>query len=166
MKLRTVEIVRLTVEPHPVAGVLDIVRIGQSIVVVCKGKFRPGDLAAFIPENALVPAAVLVALGMGAMPAGTGKTRVKAVRLGGVLSQGLLYPVGPSRGSRHDGVISVPAVPVAPVGTGHAPCGAEPSAGHLPAGADLQMVPLPVRLGQDVSELLGITFETSRSDND
>lgn len=152
---RTVEIVRLVVEPHPVAGVLDMARIGQSVVVMPKGSFHSGDLAAFIPENARVPSAVLAWLGLTAMLAGSGSTRVKAIRLGGVLSQGLLYPVSALHGSSYDGVLLIPSMGRAPVGQPGPP---------LNAGDGRTGVPLPVKLGQDVQGVLGITFD-GRSDD-
>ena len=81
------------VSPHPNADRLDIARIGGWQIVVGKGDRKAGDLAAYIPEQALVPEAVQKALGVEGRLAGSKKNRVKAVRLRGVLSQGLVLPL-------------------------------------------------------------------------
>ena len=89
-----VKICRLDeVSPHPNADRLDVARIGGWQIVVGKGDRRAGESAAYIPEQALVPEAVQKALGVEGRLAGSKKNRVKAIRLRGVLSQGLILPL-------------------------------------------------------------------------
>lgn len=92
-----VRVYRLVVEPHPdpEATAIALARVGDYRSVVRKGEFVTGDLAAYIPEGALVPAPVLEALGLTGRLAGAEKNRVKAIRLRGVLSQGLVLPARP-----------------------------------------------------------------------
>ena len=84
-------------EPHPDADRLEIARVGGYACVVAKGQFRTGDLAAHIPEQAVVPDDVIDELGLAGMLAGSRHNRVKARRFRGVFSQGLLYPVAGRR---------------------------------------------------------------------
>lgn len=83
----------LKIEPHPNADRLELAAIGGYRCVVPKGRYQPGDLAAYIPEGAIVPDAVVAELGLEGRLAGPQKNRVKAIRLRGALSQGLVYPV-------------------------------------------------------------------------
>jgi hypothetical protein len=55
-------------------------------------QFESGDLVAYIQEGSLVPEDVLEELGLVGRLAGPEENRVKAVRLRGILSQGLCYP--------------------------------------------------------------------------
>lgn len=83
----------LRIEPHPNADRLELAAIGGYRSVVLKGQFKDGDLAAYIPEGAVCPDWVIADLGLEGRLAGSKKNRVKAVRLRGVLSQGLVYPL-------------------------------------------------------------------------
>ena len=85
-----VEVVKLRIAPHPDADALELAHVGGYVAVVRKGEFRAEDLAVYIPEGAVVPREVLVRLGLEGKLAGSQKNRVKAVRLRGVLSQGLV----------------------------------------------------------------------------
>lgn len=87
-----VEVVRLIIEPHHNADALEIARVGDYQSIVRKGQYRTGELGAYIPEQALVPLPVLEDLGLVGRLAGPDANRVKAIRLRGVLSQGLIYP--------------------------------------------------------------------------
>lgn len=87
-----VTVQRLTIAPHPNADRLELAQIGGYVSVVGKGQFATGDLAAYIPEAALVPDDVLAQMGLEGKLAGAEGRRVKAMRLRGVLSQGLCYP--------------------------------------------------------------------------
>lgn len=87
----------IRIEPHPNADRLELAAIGGYRCVVLKGQFLPGELVAYIPEGAIVPDDVIAELGLEGRLAGPKKNRVKAIRLRGVLSQGLVYPV---RGER------------------------------------------------------------------
>ena len=85
-----VAVVRVTVEPHPNANALELAHIGGYVSVVRKGEFKTGDLAVYIPEGAVVPTEILARMGLEGKLAGPQKNRVKAMRLRGVLSQGLV----------------------------------------------------------------------------
>ncbi|MCA9692955.1 MAG: RNA ligase (ATP), partial [Myxococcales bacterium] len=87
-----VQTVRVLIEEHPNADALELARVGDYRSVVRKGQFKSGDLVAYIPEQAIVPAPLLEELGLTGRLAGKDKDRVKAIRLRGVLSQGLCYP--------------------------------------------------------------------------
>lgn len=90
-----VRVVAVTIEPHDNADALEIARVGDYRAVVGKGQLATGDLIAYIPEQSLVPQPLLVELGLVGRLAGKEKNRVKALRLRGVLSQGLCYPARP-----------------------------------------------------------------------
>ena len=81
------------VSPHPNADRLDMARIGGWQIVVGKDQHKPGEIVAYIPEQSLVPEAVQKALGVEGKLAGAKKNRVKAIRLRGMLSQGLILPL-------------------------------------------------------------------------
>jgi RNA ligase (TIGR02306 family) len=83
---------RLTIEEHPNADRLELARVGDYQSIVLKGQFVTGDLAAYIPEAALVPEEILEELGLTGRLAGPDANRVKAIRLRSVLSQGIVYP--------------------------------------------------------------------------
>ncbi|MFT4064344.1 RNA ligase (ATP) [Paraburkholderia sp.] len=93
-----VPVVRITIEPHPNADAIEIARVGDFQSIVKKGQFRNGDLAAYLPEAALLPEWMLKELGMWDEINGKGKlhgaagNRVKAIKLRGVLSQGIVLP--------------------------------------------------------------------------
>lgn len=71
------------VEPHQNADALEIVKVWGYPVVIRKGQFKPGDLAVYIPVDAIVPD--LPEWGFL-----NGSRRVKAKKLRGVFSMGLL----------------------------------------------------------------------------
>ncbi len=83
----------LRIEPHPGADRLDIAAVGGFRCIVVKGSFADGDLAAYIPEGAVCPDWLISDLGLEGRLAGKKRNRVKAIKLRGVLSQGLVYPV-------------------------------------------------------------------------
>ena len=83
----------LGIEPHPNADRLELAAIGGFRSVVGKGSFVDGDLAAYIPEGAVCPDWLIAELGLEGKLAGSKRNRVKAVKLRGALSQGLVYPV-------------------------------------------------------------------------
>lgn len=88
-----VTVERLTIEPHPNADRLELARVGDYLSIVMKGQFKTGDLGVYIPEGSIVPQELLAEMGLTGKLAGPEKNRVKAMRLRGVLSQGLVYPV-------------------------------------------------------------------------
>ena len=83
----------LRIEPHPNADRLELAAVGGFRCVVEKGSFTDGDLAAYIPEGSVCPDWLITELGLEGKLAGSKKNRVKAVKLRGALSQGLVYPV-------------------------------------------------------------------------
>jgi RNA ligase (TIGR02306 family) len=89
-----VSIVRIG-EVLPIAGadVIETVTVGDYRSIVKRGEYKPGDLVAYIPESAIVPASLLQEMGLEGKLAGAGKNRVKAIKLRGTLSQGLVYPM-------------------------------------------------------------------------
>ncbi|MFJ9798684.1 RNA ligase (ATP) [Streptomyces sp. NPDC101145] len=80
----------LTVHPHPDADALELAQVGLYRAVVAKGAYRTGDAAVYIPEQAVLPADLIDELGLTGRLAGSAANRVKAVRLRGELSQGLV----------------------------------------------------------------------------
>lgn len=89
-------VVRVEILPHPNADQLELAKVGDYMAVVRKGVFADGDLAVYIPEQAVIPEWLLKHLGMwdeakqkGGL-AGSLGNRVKAIKLRGVLSQGLM----------------------------------------------------------------------------
>ncbi|MFD6096233.1 RNA ligase (ATP) [Nocardiopsis flavescens] len=81
---------RLTVHPHPDADALELAQVGLFRAVVAKGAYRTGDWAVYIPENALLPDALIEELGLTGRLAGSRRNRVKAIRLRGEVSQGIV----------------------------------------------------------------------------
>lgn len=81
--------------PHPNADLLSICKIAGYLSVVGKGYLKTGDLVAYIPEQAVVPVELQRQLNVEGKLSGAGKNRVKASRLRGVLSQGLVCPAKP-----------------------------------------------------------------------
>lgn len=92
MSTHSVNVIKITeVRAHPNADKLDIIPVGGWQAVVKKGQFSEGDLAVYIQPDYMVPTArpefsFLAKEGKDAH-------RLKAVRLRGALSFGLLIPV-------------------------------------------------------------------------
>ncbi|MFD3326760.1 RNA ligase (ATP) [Streptomyces sp. NPDC058701] len=80
----------LTVHEHPNADALELAQVGLYRAVVAKGAYKSGEFALYIPEQAVLPAALIEELGLTGRLAGGSADRVKAVRLRGELSQGLV----------------------------------------------------------------------------
>ncbi|WP_447036469.1 RNA ligase (ATP) [Streptomyces sp. DSM 118878] len=80
----------LTVHEHPGADALELAQVGLYRAVVAKGVYRTGDFAVYIPEQSVLPAALIEELGLTGRLAGGKSDRVKAVRLRGELSQGIV----------------------------------------------------------------------------
>lgn len=81
---------RLIILPHPNADALELARVGLYNSIVRKGEYKTGDLALFIPEQAILPESLMEELNLTGKLAGPDKNRVKAVRLRGSLSQGIV----------------------------------------------------------------------------
>ncbi|MEU3690768.1 RNA ligase (ATP) [Streptomyces narbonensis] len=89
----------LTVHPHPNADALELAQVGLYRAVVAKGAYRTGDAALYIPEQAVLPAALVDELGLTGRLAGKDSDRVRAVRLRGELSQGIVCRPGALAGT-------------------------------------------------------------------
>ena len=80
--------------PHPNADLIELCQIGGYQSIIQKHSIDPEkDLVAYIPEKAIVPRWLLKFMGLEGKLAGKSKDRVKAIKLRGVLSQGICYPV-------------------------------------------------------------------------
>ena len=49
----------LTVHEHPGADALELAQVGLYRAVVAKGAYRTGDAAVYIPEQSVLPAALI-----------------------------------------------------------------------------------------------------------
>lgn len=109
---------RIEVFPHPNADLLELAQVDDYRCVVKKGEFKTGDLVAYIPEASLVPEVLLAEMGLSGRLAGPEKNRVKAVKLRGELSQGLVLKARPSWHEGDDvtaelGIVKwIPPIPV------------------------------------------------------
>jgi RNA ligase (TIGR02306 family) len=93
-----------SVEKHPDADRLSIVKIGLYNCISAKledgsDRYKAGDLVVYIPEAAILPEWMLIKMDFwkpedkkGTL-AGSRGDRVKAIKLRGIVSQGILYPV-------------------------------------------------------------------------
>src|SRR6478672_11878081 len=80
----------LTIHVHPNADALELAQVGLYRAVVAKGAFRTGDHAIYIPEQSVLPPELIEEIGLTGRLAGPAKDRVKAIRLRGELSQGIV----------------------------------------------------------------------------
>ncbi|WP_020523172.1 RNA ligase (ATP) [Catelliglobosispora koreensis] len=80
----------LVVHPHPNADALELAQVGLYRAVVAKGAYQTGDYAIYLPEGSVLPEALIGELGLTGKLAGAAHNRVKAVRLRGELSQGIV----------------------------------------------------------------------------
>ena len=85
----------IVVVPHPDPETIQLEcgRIGDYFVVFGKGQYQTGDTVAYIPEDSIVPHSLLVEMELEGRLSGSQKNRVKAIKLRGQLSQGLVYPM-------------------------------------------------------------------------
>jgi hypothetical protein len=74
-----------------VAKAIEVVQIGGYQSIVGKDSYKVGDLVAYIPCASIVPIEIQKELGVEGRLSGSGKSRVKEIRLKGVLSEGLVY---------------------------------------------------------------------------
>lgn len=112
------EVVSVQIEPHPNADQIELARVGDYLSVVKKGQYKDGDLAVYIPEQAILPNWLLIQLGFwndlnlkGKLNGGAGN-RVRAMRLRGVLSQGLLLTGVQSKDLAVGGDLAIGGEPV------------------------------------------------------
>ncbi|MGH3544523.1 MAG: RNA ligase (ATP), partial [Mycobacteriales bacterium] len=82
---------QLTIFPHPNADALELAQVGLYRAVVPKGVYSTGDYALYIPEQAILPDSLIAELGLTGRLAGSKKNRIRAIRLRGELSQGIVF---------------------------------------------------------------------------
>ena len=93
------KVVPITILPHPNAEKLELAQVADYRCVVGKDLYKTGDLVAYIPEAAIIPEDQLKFFGYWneeqnrGLLAGSNYDRVKAVKLRGEVSQGLVFPV-------------------------------------------------------------------------
>lgn len=85
-----VTVEKLRILEHPNADALELAEVGLYRAVVRKGDYKTGDYALYIPEQAVLPPELIEEFGLTGRLAGSSKDRVKAVRLRGELSQGIV----------------------------------------------------------------------------
>ena len=86
-------VVRITkIDPVPKSDALDITTVFETPCIVRRGQLKVGDLAVYIPVESLVPMDRPQFQGLG-IKTDKPVMRVKAVRLRGTYSEGLLVPV-------------------------------------------------------------------------
>src|SRR4051812_34923701 len=89
-----VRIVRIrNIEPIPGADNIELAVIGDYRSVIQKGQFNKGDIGVYIPEASVLPDWLVEQLGLIGRLAGPDKNRVKAIKLRGCVSQGILMPI-------------------------------------------------------------------------
>lgn len=92
MSTFTVPAIRISaITEHKNADAIELAHILGYQCVVKKDTFKANELVVYIPEQAIVPEWVLERLGLVGKLAGTRSNRVKALRLRGELSQGIIF---------------------------------------------------------------------------
>jgi RNA ligase (TIGR02306 family) len=103
-----VPVVRIrNIEAIPNADAIELVVIGDYRSVVRKGAFQPGDRVVYLPEASVLPDALIEELGLTGKLAGAAKNRIKAIRLRGCLSQGIIYDRVPENSNEGDCVAGI-----------------------------------------------------------
>lgn len=93
MSTFNVPITRISsISPIEGADTIELAQVFGYQSVVRKGEFTVGGPVVYIPEASIVPEWILVDLGLVGKLAGPQQNRVKAVKLRGCISQGLLLP--------------------------------------------------------------------------
>lgn len=90
-QVNLVEISALT--PIEGADKIELATVYGYQSVVQKGMYQVGDKVFYLPEASLLPAKIVEELNMVGKLPGPDKNRIKAIRLRGCLSQGILLPV-------------------------------------------------------------------------
>lgn len=82
-----VRVVRVgDIEKHPNADTLSITKVDDYPVIIRTGDFKPGDLAVYVPIDSVIPKDSVTFAFLGDM------RRIKAKKLRGIFSMGLLVP--------------------------------------------------------------------------
>jgi RNA ligase (TIGR02306 family) len=80
----------IDVKPHPNADRLDICRVYDFEVITSKDRYKPGDLAIYIPVDSILPQNVENVLFPEGSKVKLHKHRVKQIKIRGTYSQGML----------------------------------------------------------------------------
>lgn len=162
-----VPVVRVrAIEPIPDADAIELAVVGDYRSVVRKGAYAAGDLAAYLPEAAVLPEWLLRNLNLWNDAEGKGRLegskgdRIKARRLRGCLSQGILYPL-----RRDEGGDGFPAHYTVDTDLGPAVVGGFDDAALVadPVGLDIKALlrvtkyepPIPTHMAGEVCNLFG-----------
>lgn len=78
------------IEPIPGKDRIELATIQGYQSIVARGRYQVGDRVCYIPEQSLVPFTLQQELGLEGRLTGANKDRVKAIKMGGVLSQGIV----------------------------------------------------------------------------
>lgn len=83
---------------HPIEGAdaIELAQIRGYKAIVRKGTFTVGEKVIYIPTDSILPESLIAEFGMTGKLAGSKKNRVKAIRLRGVLSEGVIIKCDPS----------------------------------------------------------------------
>lgn len=147
-----VPVVRIQeITPIPGADQIELARVFGYQSVVRRGDFQPGDLAAYIPEAAVLPNWLIDHLGLTGKLAGSSHNRVKAVKLRGCVSQGILLKLA----ATGPGGVSVPFVSPAGALEYRTVSQSDDLADLL--GITKYEPPIPVHLQGEVANLFGHT---------
>src|ERR1035441_1479291 len=94
MSAFSVDILKIeTLDPHPNADKLDIVRVGGYNCVVKKDTYKIGDTIVYIPTESIMDHPTAIALDIADYLVGKGKNRVKAIALRKIISEGIVLPL-------------------------------------------------------------------------
>jgi len=99
MSTFSVKVRKIEILPHPNADALELAQVDDYRCVVKKGQYKTGDLVVYIPEAAVVPEWILKQYNFWnekenkGMLAGSLGNRVKAIKLRGELSTGIILPI-------------------------------------------------------------------------
>lgn len=101
------------IAPIPEADLIELAVVGEYRSVIKRGQFRAGDHAIYLPEGSVLPVALLRQVGLYDDVMGIGKlngpggNRIKAIKLRGCLSQGILVELGSLAGNVGDDMAAV-----------------------------------------------------------
>lgn len=84
----------IIIEEHPKADRIELARVDGYTCCVEKGIYKTGDLAAYIPDQSILPDDIVQELGLENI---LQKNKVRVIKLRGMLSLGLLYPINGNR---------------------------------------------------------------------
>ena len=86
------KVYEIKIKEHPNADSLELAIIEGYQAIIPKNKFKEGDKVIYIPEQAIVSEKILEEMNLTGRLAGKKANRVKAIKLRGIVSQGLIYP--------------------------------------------------------------------------